>query len=132
MTAEAFAAGKITPALVAANSNLAAYAAQATASAPSIKKGGALLLMRTPPARTISAGKPVTALVPPPNPMEALLLATFPVSNDDLAALAARRAEAVQGYLLQTGKVEANRVFVTAGGAENFRRDGRRAYLQFR
>jgi outer membrane protein OmpA-like peptidoglycan-associated protein len=61
-----------------------------------------------------------------------MLLATFPVNDDDLAALAARRAQAVQAYLLQNGKVEASRIFVTAAGTEKLRRDGSRAYLQFR
>ena len=49
---------------------------------------------------------PVTKLVPPPDATEALLLVTFPVNDDDLATLAAARAQAVQAYLLQTGKVQ--------------------------
>jgi len=36
----------------------------------------------------------------------------------------------VQAYLLQTGKVEASRIFPTASGAEHLRRDGSKAYLQ--
>jgi hypothetical protein len=131
---EAFAAKKITPALVAANSNLVAYAAEQLARQPSVKKGAAVLLSRRPKAagQTGNAAKPVTKLDPPPTPSEALLLATFPVNEADFEALAARRARAVQAYLLDTGKVEPARIFVTVGGAETLRRDGSRAYLEFR
>jgi hypothetical protein len=61
-------------------------------------------------------------------PAEALLLATFPVTEADLDALAARRAQAVQAYLLQTGKVTAARLFLK----DTRRNDGSRAYLSFR
>jgi flagellar motor protein MotB len=64
--------------------------------------------------------------------MEALLWSTFPVNDADFQTLAAARAQSVQAYLLQTGKVEASRVFLTASGAEHLRHDGSRAYLQFR
>ena len=63
--------------------------------------------------------------------MEAVLLATFPVTDADLATLAANRAKAVQTYLIETGKVEASRIFLKAGGVDALRRDGSRAYLQF-
>ena len=63
--------------------------------------------------------------------MEALLLATFPVSDADFETLAAARAKAVQTYLLQTGKVDAARIFLTANGAGTMRREGSRANLQF-
>jgi hypothetical protein len=132
--AEAFAARKITPAMIAANTNLAAYAAEARERAPSVKKGAARLINHRPPpsAQAESARRPVTKLVPPPDPMEALLMATFPVSDADFQNLAASRAQSVQTYLLQTGKVQASRIFLTASGAEHLRRDGSRAYLQLR
>lgn len=44
--------------------------------------------------------------------MERLLLASFDPSPDALRHLAAARAEAVQGYLLQTGKVKADQLFI--------------------
>ena len=129
---EALIAKKITPELLAANTNLAAYAAQVLPHRSTAKKG-AELLMRAPAAATVpqSAAPPATQLVPPPDPMEAVLLATLPVSDADLSTLAARRAKAAQAYLLGTGKVEAARIFLKAGGVETLRRDGRRAYLQF-
>ena len=130
---EAVADNKITPELIAANTNLAAYAAQILARTPSLKKGAELLTTRTvagaqPPTNSV----PVTRLVPPPSPTEALLLSIFPVSDADYESLAASRAQAVQAYLVQIGKVEASRIFVTATAGEHLRRDGSRTYLQFR
>ncbi len=51
--------------------------------------------------------------------MTRLLLASLDPSPDALRHLAAARAEAVQGYLLQTGKVKADQLFIvgSAGGA---------------
>jgi flagellar motor protein MotB len=54
------------------------------------------------------------------------------VNEADFETLAASRARAVQAYLLQTGKVEPARIFVTVGGAESLRQDGSRTYLEFR
>ena len=48
-----------------------------------------------PKPKAAAAVKPATKLVPPPDPMEALLLATFPISDADLATLAADRRSAV-------------------------------------
>ena len=64
--------------------------------------------------------------------MEALLVALIPVREADLATLAAERAKTVQTYLLQTGKVEAARLFLTDDQTGGVRSDGSRAYLQFR
>jgi hypothetical protein len=129
---EALAAKIITPEFLAAHTNLAAYAALVLPRRSAAMKG-AELLMRAPAvaAKPQSAAPLTTQLVPPPDPMEAVLLATFPVSDADLATLAASRAKAAQTYLLGTGKVEAARIFLKAGGMETLRRDGRRAYLQF-
>jgi hypothetical protein len=129
---EAVAAKKITPELIAANTNLAVYAAQIMQQHLPVLKG-AQNLMRPHAATTkpAAAGKPATKLVPPPGPLEALLLPTFPVSDADFETLAANRAKAAQAYLIETEKVEASRIFLKAGGVETLRRDGSRAYLQF-
>jgi hypothetical protein len=133
--AEAEAAGKITPELIAANTNLAAYAAQVL-QRKTIASKGATQLMQT--EKITGTNQPAagmayqTKLVPPPDPMEAVLLSTIAVSQNDLEALAASRAKAVQAYILQTGKVEASRLFLKTGAAEGVRSDGSRAYLQFR
>jgi hypothetical protein len=133
--AEAEANGKITPELIAADTNLAAYAADVLPQrqqTDAAQKGATQLVnsAQTQTANQAAAAGYKTSLVPPPDPMEAILLATYPISASDLATLAANRATAVQTYLLKSGKVEASRIFIKQ--AENVRSDGSRAWLQFR
>ncbi len=86
-----------------------------------------------PPAATATTPAVYpTRLVPPPDPMEAVLLATVDISEGDLETLAADRAKAVQADLLQTGKVEAARLFLKQAETGGVRSDGSRVYLQFR
>ena len=132
--AEAVAGNKISPELIAANTNLAAYVAQIQPRAATATKQGTQLMQ---PDASAVKNQPAgtgyqTKLVPPPDPMEAALLTTFPVSQSDLEALAASRAKAVQDYLLQTGKVEAARLFLKEDQTAGLRSDGSRVYLQFR
>jgi hypothetical protein len=135
---EAQAAGKITPAILAANTNLAAAFAQIKSRKVVYQKGAEILMKTgtsgaTNPATNAApaAGAAQSRLAPPADPMEALLLATIPVSDDDLAALATARAQAVRAYILQTGKVEDARLFLTANQTGGVRSDGSRVYLQF-
>ncbi|MGH7976406.1 MAG: DUF748 domain-containing protein [Limisphaerales bacterium] len=129
---EAVANGKITPQLIAANTNLAAYVADVLPKKQIFK--GATLLVNATKNKTkqtsAAASAYKTKLVPPPDPMEALLLATFPVSKNDLKVLADNRAKTVQDYFLQTGKVAASRLFLKEGKVESLRSDGSRVYLQ--
>ncbi len=130
--AEALANGRITPALIAANTNLAAYAAQIPTHQIEVQKTGASLVANNNiKAQDTNAPAYHTHLVPPPSPMEAILLATYTIGQGDLETLAANRAKAVQFYLSQTGKIEATRLFLTAKGT-TLRTDGSRVYLQFR
>ena len=48
----------------------------------------------------------------PAEEMEKLMLTNLPVTDDDIKALATRRAEAVQGWLVEQGKVPPERVFL--------------------
>jgi hypothetical protein len=130
---EALADKKITPELFKANTNLAAYAAQVLPHRVTAQKGAQLLRSATLATTTTPKGAaaPVTKLVPPPDPMEAVLLATFPIGDADLATLAARRAKAAQKYLIETGKVSAGRLFFKNAAPDSLRHDGSRAYLQF-
>jgi hypothetical protein len=126
--------GKITPQLIAANTNLAVYAAEVLPKKQFFKD--ATLLVNYPkqnlqPESTASTIYQ-TKLVPPPDPTEAVLLATFPIGETDLEALAADRAKAVEDYLVRTGKVEASRLFLKESQTEGLRNDGSRVYLQFR
>jgi hypothetical protein len=132
---EAQAGGKITPALIAANTNLAAAVARIIARRPEIEKGAELLMKGAPASAPKSSGTTTVStqskLAPPADPMEVLLLATIPVSDGDLEALASDRAKAVRAYLLQTGKVEDARLFLTENQTGGVRSDGSRVYLQF-
>jgi hypothetical protein len=130
--AEAVASGKLSPAIIAANTNLAAIAGQIPVPSSQVQKGG-LMLARHSSAAT---GKPAVILapdtvMPPVDPLESLLAALVPVNDSDLATLAADRAKAVRAYLIETGKVEAARLFLTEGQAGGVRADGSRVYLQF-
>lgn len=49
----------------------------------------------------------------PPEEMEKLMLAHLPASDEDLRQLAGKRAESVQSWLAQQGKVAQERIFVT-------------------
>jgi hypothetical protein len=127
---EAQAQGKISPDLLAANTNLAA-AAQVIAHKTETQKGATLLVQPAQPvAPAVTTAAPVSKLAPPDDPMEALLDATMPISNSDLETLATERAKAVRAYLLQTGKVEAARLFLTESQTGGVRSDGSRVYLQ--
>ena len=131
---KAIADGKITPQLIAANTNLYAYAAAVLPRSLVLDKGATKLRKSGPTANEQAAVNAAyhTKLVPPPDPMEAVLLTTFPITDGDLQTLAASRAKAVRAYLLQTGKVEAPRLFLVENQATGLRSDGSRVYLQFR
>jgi methionine salvage enolase-phosphatase E1 len=63
--------------------------------------------------------------------MEILLLAAIPITDNDFETLAEDRAKAVRAYILQSGKVEASRLFLTENQTGGVRSDGSRVYLQF-
>jgi hypothetical protein len=133
---EALSDGTITPALIAANTNLAAIAAQIKSRLPKIEKGATVLIDHSNFAAQKSSGVAATAssqskLAPLADPTEALLAAMIPVSDNDLEALATDRAKAVRAYIFQTGKVEAGRLFLTENQTGGVRSDGSRVYLQF-
>ncbi len=48
----------------------------------------------------------------PVEEMEKLMLTNLPASDDDVRALAVRRAETVQGWLVESGKVPVERIFL--------------------
>ena len=133
---EALDKGIINAAFIAANTNLAALAAQIPSRSGISEKSATRLMDRssiTTPKSSQAAdvshqAKPAVSA----DPMEALLLAAIPVTSGDFEALASDRAKAVRAYLLQTGKVEAARLFLTENQAGGVRSDGSRVYLQFR
>ena len=134
---EALVSGRITPAIIAANTNVAALvAAQSSPTGlhpTEVAKTGASLTSRSQSLFSTIAVALVdsTNSVAPSDPITDALLATYPVSQSDLATLAATRARVVQDYLSQTGKVAATRLFLTTQ-TETLNTNGTRAYLKFR
>jgi hypothetical protein len=128
--------GTITPALFTANTNLAIIAAHIKAPLPQNIKLAILLVQKSQSdssPNTPSAPAPAPSnggLAPPADPMEALLTAIIPVSDSDLETLALERAKAVRGYILQSGKVEAGRLFLAQNQGGGLRRDGNKVYLE--
>ena len=134
---EAWAKGQITPAMLAANTNLAAAVAQIKSKTPKIQKDATILMKGLPASAQPAAGTITTTpselkLPPITDPMEVLLLASIPVTDNDFEALVSERAKAVRAYILATGKVEAKRLFLAENQTGGVRSDGSRAYLQFR
>jgi hypothetical protein len=133
---EAWDKGVLNSAFIAANTNLAAAVAQLKPVSTGPIKGATWLMQgssgtaKSKPsttAKTATTAKPAMSN----DPMEILLLATFPVSNADFQALVDARAKAVQTYLLATGKVEAERLFLAENKTGGVKSDGSRVYLQF-
>jgi hypothetical protein len=126
----------INAAFIAANTNLIAIAAQIPSRSGKTEKGATLLMKRSPvtapkPSNTAAVShqtKPAAST----DPMEALLLASIPVTDNDLEALASDRAKAVRAYILQTGKIEAARLFLAENQTGGVKTNGSRVYLQFR
>jgi hypothetical protein len=64
------------------------------------------------------------------DPYELALLNSISVADQDFQELATARAKAVREYLLQSGKVEAERLFLTEAKAGSMKTEGPRVYLQ--
>jgi len=133
---EALDKGVINPAFIAANTNLAAIAAQISSRSVENEKSATLLMQRSPATAPKSSKAATTAHQTKPiasaDPKEILLLATIPVTDGDFEALASDRAKAVRAYILQTGKVEAARLFLAENQTGGVKTNGSRVYLQFR
>ncbi|HEV2436708.1 MAG TPA: DUF748 domain-containing protein [Verrucomicrobiae bacterium] len=134
---EAWAKGQITPAMLAANTNLVAAVAQIKSNTPRIEKAATILMKGTtlpaPSGSKAAAAAPAPAKLPPiADPKEAVLVASIPVTDNDFEALVSERARAVRAYILATGKVDAKRLFLAENQTGGVRSDGSRAYLQFR
>jgi hypothetical protein len=133
---EAVGKGVINAAFLAANTNLIAIAAQIPSRSVESEKAATLLMQRSsatapksPKTATLSnQTKPVA----PADSMEVLLLASIPITDNDLEELASDRAKVVRAYILQTGKVEAGRLFLSENQAGGVKTNGSRVYLQFR
>jgi len=78
-------------------------------------------------AQDVPPGAPAPT---PEQEIEQLLLNKIVVSDGDLEALAAERAKAVRAYLLQSGKVEAERLFITESQPGGVKTNGSKVFLQ--
>jgi hypothetical protein len=100
--------------------------------APEPPKGAGALLAQKQSAveqpTTGGSAKPRRAQTP--EEMAVALMSTIPVNDTDFQDLAAARAKAVQDYILQSGRVEAERVFLGKHDSSNIKKQGARAYLQ--
>lgn len=133
---EAVGKGVINADFLAANTNLMAISAQIKPESVETEKGATFLMKGLPSAASKPSKGSDTSkhsqTTAPTDPKEILLLASIPVTDSDFAALASDRAKAVRTYILQTGKVEAGRLFLTENQAGGVKANGSRAYLQFR
>ncbi|HUA37342.1 MAG TPA: DUF748 domain-containing protein [Candidatus Sulfopaludibacter sp.] len=134
---EAWTKGQITPALLAANTNLTAAVAQINARTPRIQKDATFLVKGLPAPAPPTSGAGTVApsqikLPPIADPMEIVLVASIPVTDNDFESLASERAKAVHAYILAANKVEAKRLFLTENQTGGVRSDGSRVYLEFR
>ncbi len=98
-----------------------------------IQRGATALLRKanTPAPVAVSApvapGQPAAATST--DPLEQALLQSVSVSPDDFQTLASDRAKAAREYILQGGKVEGARIFLTEAKSTGLKTDGPRVYL---
>jgi hypothetical protein len=93
------------------------------------ERGAAQLMAKeTAPAAASAPVAPVSAAAT--DSFETALLNSIPVSDDDFQALALQRAKTVREYLLQSGKVEPERLFLTENKTGSLKTTGARVYLQ--
>lgn len=123
----------ITAELLAANTNLASLASALAPRRDSLKGAEQLAHAAALEKEKSKAGASYhSKLVPPPSPTEAILMTTIPVSNDDLRSLADARARVVQDYFLNQCKLDPFRLFLKESDSGSLRKEGCRAFIEFR
>ncbi len=97
---------------------------------------GATMLMQRPKiaATTLSTNAPGSIFQPstPENEIEQTLLNRISIGDSELEALATERAKTVRAYVLQTGKVEPERIFLTESQPGAVKTNGSKAFLQLK
>jgi hypothetical protein len=83
------------------------------------------------------ASSPAAAAVNSPgtggaDDIELAVLNSIPITDSEFEALASDRAKAVRAYILRTGKVEPERLFLTESQPGGAKIQGARTYLQLR
>jgi len=121
----------LTKGLIVTNSSSPALpAVTSTVFKKSAERGAAQLMKNAAPTVAPAApsadGTPAVAT----DPYEIALLNSISIAEEDYQALAAARAKAVREYFLQSGKVEAERLFLTEAKPGSLKSEGSRVYLQ--
>jgi hypothetical protein len=139
--AEALSKGELTPSAGYTN-QVSATSGQPSVVLPQLfhptgmEKGATILMERTRSAALQPSAKAAGAAQPgrtePADAMEQALLDCIAVTDNDLQVLASERAKTVREYILQGGKVEAERVFLTENQPGGVKSQGSRAYLQLK
>lgn len=130
---EALDKGTLSPAIIAANTNLTAIAAQIKPPETTAVKQAQYLTKSTGPGPAQTPPPPSSSqpkVRQPTDPREALLEAIIPIPESQLETLALNRAKAVRSYILNTGSVEPNRLFLAQSSSGMLRQDGSRVYLE--
>lgn len=117
--------------LIVTSSNNPPIAVPAVQSQPAFRKTverGATQLMSRENTST-AAAPPASAVAGTAEPMEAALLNSIAIGDEDFQSLAAARAKTVRDYILQSGKVEPQRLFLTESKSGALKTEGARVYL---
>jgi hypothetical protein len=94
-----------------------------------MERGATALMSNDSPPVGGRPEMPASAGLIPSDPFELALRNSTAVTDNDFQELAASRAKSVRAYLLQSGKVEADRLFLTDAAA-GVKTNGSRVYLQ--
>ncbi len=97
-----------------------------------IQRGATGLLRKQNTPAPVAASAPAVAgqaAAATTDPLEQALLQSISVSPDDFQTLASDRAKAAREYILQGGKVEGERVFLTESKSTGLKTEGPRVYL---
>jgi hypothetical protein len=103
----------------------------AAAKAGEAERGATMLMENT------VGSSPAAAAVNSPrtggaDDIELAVLNSIPITDSEFEALASDRAKAVRAYILRTGKVEPERLFLTESQPGGAKTQGARTYLQLR
>ena len=95
-----------------------------------MERGATALLQREDVASVAAAVTPSSSQGRPVSSLEQLVVNSVVVTDGDLEALASERAKAVRAYILQTGQVGPERLFLKESQPGGLKTEGSRAYLQ--
>jgi hypothetical protein len=116
--------------LIVTNAGTPALPAPTPTSQKTAERGATQLMSRTATPRPAPQPTAINASTTTTNPYALALLNSISIADQDFQGLAAERAKAVREYILQTGKVEGERLFLTEAKPGSLKTEGARVYLQ--